>query len=62
MAVAMLHSLNDNEWTEEELSPVKKITISDVSKSGSVLSVDIVLNDGSKYEIDFKDIDGFKSC
>ena len=62
MITAMLHKMNDNEWTEEELSPVKGITILDITPSYSVLGAFIELSDGKKYKIDFKDIDGKRMC
>ena len=62
MITAMLHKTDDTPWTHEELSPVKKIRIMDVTPSGSVLGAEIELSDGTKYSIDFKDIDGYKSC
>jgi hypothetical protein len=34
----------------------------DVMPSGSVIGAGITLADGSKYVIDFKDVDGYKSC
>jgi hypothetical protein len=34
----------------------------DVTPSGSVLGAELTLADGTKHMIDFKDIDGFKSC
>jgi hypothetical protein len=34
----------------------------DVTPSGSVLGAEITLADNTKHVIDFKDIDGFKSC
>jgi hypothetical protein len=34
----------------------------DVTPSGSVIGAGITLADGSEYFIDFKDIDGYKSC
>jgi hypothetical protein len=62
MITVMLHKMDDAEWTEEELSPIKKIDIMDVTPSNSVLGAEIYLTNNKKYEIDFKNIDGYKSC
>ena len=62
MLTVMLHKTDDSEWTEEELSPIKNISVFEVAPSGSVLGAEIVLSNNIKFEIDFKDIDGFKSC
>jgi hypothetical protein len=61
MISVMLHKTDDDEWTEEELNPIKDIKISDVTKTGSVLGAEIMLNKGKTYDVDFKDIDGYKS-
>ena len=58
----MLHKTDDTAWTTEELSPVKAIQIMEVTPSGSVLGAEITLADNTIHQIDFKDIDGFKSC
>ena len=58
----MLHKMDDSVWTEEELSPVKEIAINDITHNDSALGVIIVLSDGEKYEVDFKDIDGKRMC
>ncbi len=57
-----LHKMDDHEWTLEELSPIKHIEILEYMPSFSVLGAIITLNNGEKYEIDFKDIDGRRSC
>ncbi|NLB79248.1 MAG: hypothetical protein GX796_10550, partial [Clostridiaceae bacterium] len=62
MISVMLHSTDGGEWTEEELSPIKEIRIMDVMPSHSVLGAEIRLADNRTYIIDFKDIDGYKSC
>jgi hypothetical protein len=58
----MLHKINDSEWTEEELSPVKKIVIKEITRNDSALGALIVLSNDEKYEVDFKDIDGKRMC
>jgi len=58
----MLHKTDDTPWSEGELSVLKDIRILNVTPSGSVLGAEITLSDGTMYTIDFKDIDGHKSC
>jgi len=62
MITVLLHKLDDSEWTTEELSPLKKIEIMDITSSFSALGAVIILNNDKRYEIDFKDIDGYRSC
>lgn len=62
MITVMLHKTDDNEWTKEELSPLREINILEITTSGSALGAEIFLSDGSRRIIDFKDIDGYKSC
>jgi len=62
MISVFLHRTDDEAWTEDELSPIKKIEIMDITPSYSALGANITLNDNTKYEIDFKDIDGYRSC
>jgi hypothetical protein len=62
MITVMLHRMDNESWTGGELSPIKDIEIIDVTKSYSPLGANIILSDGKKYEIDFKNIDGERSC
>ena len=62
MIMALLHKRDDNEWTPEELNPVKKIGIIDVTSTFSVLGAAIDLIDGRRILVDFNDIDGRRSC
>ena len=62
MITVMLHKMDDAEWTEGELSPIQEIDIMDITPSGSPLGANITLLDNKKYEIDFKNIDGRRSC
>ncbi len=62
MITVMLHKMDDNKWTEEELSPIREIRILDIMPTYSALGAFIVLSDGEKYVIDFKDIDGKRMC
>jgi hypothetical protein len=62
MITAMLHKTDDAAWTPEELSPIRSFRILDVMPSGSVLGAEIVLADGTRRVVDFKDVDGLRSC
>ncbi len=62
MVTVMLHKLDDSEWTTEELSPIKDIQIVEISPSGSPLGANITLSNDDRFEIDFKDIDGKRTC
>ncbi|MFP4367772.1 MAG: DUF2264 domain-containing protein [Bacteroidales bacterium] len=62
MITVMLHKMDDSEWTMEELAPIKKFEIIDVTNTYSVLGAKITLADNKEYIIDFKDIDGERSC
>lgn len=62
MITVLLHGRDDAAWTAEELSPIQKIKIMDIAPSGSVLGAEIHLAGNKTYYIDFKNIDGYKSC
>jgi hypothetical protein len=62
MITVMLHKTDDTPWSKDALSVLKDIRILDVTPSGSVLGAEITLSDGRMYPVDFKDIDGYKSC
>ena len=62
MITAMMHRTDDNDWTPEELAPVKEIEILDITPSGSALGAILTLQTGEKVEVDFRDIDGRRSC
>jgi len=62
MITVMLHKMDDGEWTEEELSPIKDIELMDITPSNSALGANIILNDNKEFSIDFKDIDGKRTC
>ncbi len=62
MITAMLHKTDDIPWTGDELNIVKNIKIMDITPTGSVLGAIITLSDDTTYSVDFKDIDGYKSC
>jgi hypothetical protein len=62
MITVMLHKMDNIEWTEVELSPIKEIEVLDITPSGSPLGAHITLHDNKKYLVDFKNIDGRRSC
>ncbi len=62
MISMMLHKVGDTAFTKEELSPIKEIKLMDVTPSGSVIGAEITLTGRKKYVVDFKDVDGCKSC
>jgi uncharacterized membrane protein len=62
MITAMMHRTDDNDWTPEELAPVKEIEILDITPSGSALGATLILQTGEQVEVDFRDIDGRRSC
>ena len=62
MISVMLHKTDDVPWTSEELDPLRHIESKDVMPSGSVLGAEIALLDGSRFVVDFKDVDGYKTC
>jgi hypothetical protein len=62
MIMVLLHKTDDSEWTEEELSPIKELKITEVTPNWSALGATVTLHNNEKYEIDFKDIDGKRSC
>ncbi len=62
MITVMLHKMDDSEWNSEELSPIKEIEIMEVTSSYSALGAKLTLNNGEIFEIDYKDIDGKRSC
>ncbi len=62
MISVLLHKMDDTEWTEEELSPIKSLEIMDITPTYSALGVNIILYNNKKYEVDFIDIDGYRSC
>ncbi len=62
MISVMLHKTDDTPFTKAELSPIKDFKLMDVMPSGSVLGAEITLSNGVKHVVDFKDVDGYKSC
>jgi hypothetical protein len=62
MISVLLHGRDDEPWTEEELDPIADLEILDVMASGSVLGARLTLATGEEFVVDFKDIDGMRSC
>ncbi len=62
MITVLLHRMDDRDWTEEELAPVSNVEIMEMTPSHSALGATVTLRDGKQYEVDFKDMDGFRSC
>jgi len=62
MITVMLHKLSDIEWNKEELLIVSDIEIHELSASGAPFGANIILNDGNKYRVDFRDMDGRRTC
>lgn len=62
MISVLLHKTDDTQWTPEELSPIENIALADMMPSGAPLGAIITLRDGSRYEVDFADIDGNRTC
>ena len=62
MITVLLHKMGDDEWSKEELSPIRNIEIMDITPSYSAIGATITLYNNKTYEIDFKDIDGLRSC
>lgn len=62
MITVMLHKTDDSEWTKEELNPIKEISLMDITPSGSPVGARLVLHDGDEFLLDFKDIDGARTC
>lgn len=62
MITVLLHKMDDSEWTEKELSPLNDIEIMDITPSNSALGAKIILNNNKEFTVDFKDIDGKRTC
>jgi hypothetical protein len=62
MVTVFLHRMDDGEWTEAELDPIKSIAFQDITPTFSALGAKIALRDGRTVAIDFADIDGERRC
>ncbi len=62
MISVLLHKTDDSPWTIEELSPIRSVRVEEVTKTYSALGATVTLRDRTTYEVDFADIDGYRSC
>ncbi|HEY9054380.1 MAG TPA: DUF2264 domain-containing protein [Rectinemataceae bacterium] len=62
MVAALLHRMDDGEWTDEELDPLLSIEVMDITPRYSALGARLALRDGRNLTVDFADIDGNRSC
>lgn len=62
MITVLLHKMDDSPWTSEELSPIKKIEIMDVTPVSSALGAKITIADNKTYDVFFDMIDGNRRC
>ncbi len=62
MISVLLHRTDNEPWTEDELAPIRRIKIVDVTPANSVLGATLTLKSGEEYVVDFKDIDGLRAC
>jgi hypothetical protein len=54
----MLHRLDGDEWTDDELMPIRRWHIILWTKEGFPCAVEIELKDGRTITVDYKNIDG----
>jgi hypothetical protein len=54
--------MDDSDWTEEELNPIKYINVNEVTGNYSTLGATIILSDNREFKVDFQDIDGRRRC
>jgi len=54
----MLHRLDGDEWTDDELMPIRKWRIIPWTKEGFPCAVEIELKDGRSILVDYKNMDG----
>ena len=62
MIAVLLHKTDDTGWTPEELSPIRKFSIMDVTPVFSPLGAELTLRDGSVRKIYFEEMDGNRKC
>ena len=62
LVTVMLHKMDDSDWTEEELNPIKYINVNEVTGNYSTLGATIILSDNREFKVDFQDIDGRRRC
>jgi len=54
----MLHRLDNGDWSEDELMPIKHWEILPWTQTGHPCGVKIALKDGREYIIDYGHVDG----
>ncbi len=62
MITVMLHGMDDVPWTEQELSPISEVEVQEVTSTRSALGVRLTMADKTICQVDFKDIDGYRTC
>jgi hypothetical protein len=62
MIIAFLHKMDNSDWTEEELSPIRHLEVMEISPTASPLGVEVTIQDGKKYLVDFHNMDGRRTC
>lgn len=62
MISVLLHRTDDEEWLSEELDPIASVEIEEITRTGSVLGAVIKCRSGQVHRVDFKDVDGVRSC
>ena len=62
MITAFLHKMDNAGWTEEELSPIRHLEVLEISATASPLGVEVTIDDGKKYLVDFHNMDGRRTC
>jgi hypothetical protein len=62
MIIAFLHKMDNSDWTEEELSPIRHLEVMEISPTASPLGVEVTIENGKKYLVDFHNMDGRRTC
>jgi hypothetical protein len=62
MISVLLHRRDDGEWTEDELDPIRRIQVEDVTATHSILGATVTLKSGEAFVVDFGEIDGLRAC
>jgi hypothetical protein len=62
MVSVLLHKTDDSPWTKEELTPIRQMSLMEITTTFSALGVEIVLLNGTTVAVDFNEMDGLRSC
>lgn len=54
IVAVIIHRMDNEPWSDEELLAIKELEILEITQSGSVLGVNITIYNGERYEVDFK--------